>query len=99
MTLSSNQRHHLRCLAHAIKPIVTLGQRGLTDAVVAELDIALTRHELLKVKIGAERRDATVAELCERTSAEWVQTMGNTVTLFRRNPDRPRVPLTGSGVR
>ena len=74
-----------------------LGQKGVTDAVIAELDAALTRHELLKVKIAGEDRQATVDALCAGSSALWVQTVGNTVTLFRRNPDKPRIPLPGSG--
>ncbi|MEM7378905.1 MAG: ribosome assembly RNA-binding protein YhbY [Pseudomonadota bacterium] len=95
MTLTSAQKRHLRALAHPLKPVVRLGQKGVTDAVIAELASALTRHELLKVKIDGSDREATVAALCEGASAEWVQTVGNTVTLYRRNPDKPRVPVPG----
>ncbi len=97
VTLNSAQKRHLRALAHSLKPVVRLGQKGVTDSVIAELDIALERHELLKVKIGSEDRETTIVALCEGARAEWVQTIGNTVTLFRRNNDKPRVTLPGSG--
>lgn len=97
VTLTSSQKRHLRALAHALKPVVRLGQKGVTDSVIAELDLALARHELLKVKISAEDRESTIVALCEGARAEWVQTVGNTVTLYRRNEDKPRVPLPGTG--
>ncbi len=96
MNLNSSQKRHLRALAHALKPVVRLGQKGVTDAVIAELDLALERHELLKVKIGATEREETITALCEGARAEWVQTIGNTVTLYRRRNDSPRVTLPGS---
>jgi len=75
---------------------VRIGQRGVTDAVKAELDSALRAHELVKIKLaGADRetRQAWVEALCEACDAETVQQIGSTVTLFRRNPDRPRMQL------
>ena len=73
-----------------------VGQRGVTDAVTAELDAALTAHELVKVKLagsGREARAAQVEALCEASGAEPVQQIGATATLFRRNPERPRIEL------
>jgi len=75
---------------------VRVGQRGVTDALTAELDAALRAHELVKVKLaGADReeRAALVEALCRACEAESVQQLGGTVTLFRRNPDRPRIEL------
>lgn len=73
-----------------------IGQRGLTEAVTAELDAALQAHELVKVKLaGADReqRKALVEALCAACDAEPVQQLGATATLFRRNPERPRIEL------
>lgn len=94
--LRRSQVAFLRSQAHGRKPIVRLGQRGVTDAVVKELEQALDDHELVKIRVaGAEReaRRSMVATLCERTGAEPVQQLGATATLFRRNADKPRLTL------
>jgi len=96
VNLTDAQRRHLRSLAHPRKPIVTIGRNGLTDAVLAELELALTHHELVKIKVNIgdrEVRNGTVEELCERTGAARVQRVGYVATLFRRNPDDPKVSL------
>jgi len=96
VNLSDAQRRHLRSLAHPRKPIVTIGRNGLTDAVVAELEQALAHHELVKIKVNIgdrEARNGTVEELCDRTGAERVQRIGHIATLFRRNPDDPKISL------
>ncbi len=94
--LSAAQKRHLRALAHHLRPVVALGARGLTDAVLAELDGALAHHELVKIKLGTGDRDARASLLqtiCQRVDAEAVQSIGRTATLFRRNPDAPRIRL------
>jgi RNA-binding protein len=85
----------LRAQAHHRKPIVRLGQRGLTDAVVRELEQALDDHELVKIHLAGDRatRRDLVTRLSQRTEAEPVQQLGATATLFRRNPDKPRLTL------
>lgn len=96
VNLTDAQRRHLRSLAHPRKPVVTIGRNGLTDAVVAELEQALTHHELVKIKVNIgdrEARNGAVQELCERTGAELVQRVGYIATLFRRNPDAPKITL------
>jgi len=73
-----------------------VGQKGLTEAVVAELEQALDAHELVKIRLaGADRatRSAWVGELCERTGAEPVQQIGATASVFRRNSEKPRITL------
>lgn len=96
MPLKSNQIRYLRGLAHALKPTVMIGGKGLTDAVLAELDLALTHHELVKVDIAGDDRElrATLAgELASRTGVELVQKIGKRVLLFRRNPESPGIEL------
>jgi len=94
--LTPAQKRHLRALAHPLKPVVLLGAKGLTGPVVAEVDGALEHHELIKVKIAAEdreARDAAIAELARRCGAELVQRVGHTATLYRRNSEKPQIVL------
>lgn len=94
MSLSSRQIRHLRGLAHPLKAIVALGNNGLTDNVVNEIDNALSRHELLKVRVTAtdrESRDEMIEEIVKRTRSVLVQRVGHVATFFRQNPDKPRV--------
>lgn len=92
--LSSKQRAHLTSLAHHKKPVVLVGQHGLSDGVIAETDRALTDHELIKVKMrGADDLDEDAAELARRTDAELIAVRGSVVILYRRHPDKPRVEL------
>jgi len=96
--LTRSQVAYLRAQAHGRKPIVRIGQRGLTDAVVAELEEALDAHELVKVRLHVgdrATRAAWISELCERTGAQTVQQIGATASLFRRNPEKPRIELPG----
>jgi len=74
--LTARERAHLKARAHALEPVVQSGSSGVTDRLVAEVDRALTAHELIKVKIGATDRDERVAigdEICARTGATAVQ--------------------------
>jgi RNA-binding protein len=87
--LTARERAHLKARAHALEPIVHVGQAGLTDAVAGELDRALTAHELIKVKInGTDRevRRATAEAICARTGAAEVQQVGKIVVLWRPKP-------------
>lgn len=95
MELNNRQTKHLRSLAHALKPVVRIGQKGLTDAVVAELEIALDHHELIKVKIAGEReeRDLVVSHITQRTAAQKIALTGAVAVLFRRNPKSPVIDL------
>lgn len=97
--LDRTQVKFLRSLAHALKPVVRLGQHGLTDAVTHELDGALTRHELVKVKLAADTREARDAQLDALAGAVdgiVVQRIGHTATLYRRNDERPRIDLSAA---
>jgi len=96
MPLSRPQIKYLVSLAHRLKPVIMIGQHGITDNVLNELDIALNFHELVKIKIAGEDRDARqaiIATLCEQTLAERIQAIGKTLTLFRRNTKKPKIDL------
>lgn len=95
MSLSANQKRHLRTLGHHLKPVVWVGQHGLRDAVLEEIALALDSHELIKVKVAAERdeRRDIIQKICQETGAELIQSIGQVAILFRRNTDRPQVAL------
>ena len=90
VSLTSRERSHLKARAHALEPVVQVGHAGLTDKVVAEIDRALTAHELIKVRVDAPARFAR-AELCEaictRTDAAEVLRVGKVLGLWRPRPD------------
>ena len=96
MPISPSQRRYLRSLAHDLNPVILLGNKGATAAVVKELDLALSHHELVKVKLSGgdkEERVAQVDVLLTGTGAENVQQIGHVVVLFRRNEDEPKLAL------
>jgi RNA-binding protein len=95
MTLSSNQQRYLRGLAHDINPVVMVADKGLTDNVWHEIELALDRHELIKVKLRADRstRKAWAEAIAARSGAETVLTIGQVACYFRRNPEKPVIEL------
>jgi RNA-binding protein len=96
MAISPSQRRYLRSLAHDLHAVILLGAKGATEAVVKELDLALSHHELVKVKLSGgdkDERQAQIDTLIDGTGAESVQQIGHTLVLFRRNEDDPRLAL------
>lgn len=96
MPLSNSQRRYLRVLAHPLKPVVMVGNKGITPALLEELAAALDHHELLKVRIGgADRaqRDEQIRELLDRSGAELVQSIGHIASFYRVNPEQPKLAL------
>jgi RNA-binding protein len=94
MELSEKQKKHLRRLAHPLQPIVMLGNAGLTDGVVNELDRALSDHELVKVsaRVGdRDARNAALAALAARTAAHLVQRVGHVGVFYRRGKTVPKI--------
>lgn len=96
MPLSKNQLKFLRGLCHDLKPVVMLGQKGLTDAVLKELGIALDHHELVKVKLAVGDRDTRrqmTDQICRECDAEPVQSIGKTLSIYRANPEETHIVL------
>ena len=96
MALTEKQKKHLRRLAHPMNPIVMLGNAGLTDAVVAELERALTDHELVKVSARVGDRDVrndALATLASRTASDLVQRIGHIGVFYRSRKDLPKILL------
>jgi RNA-binding protein len=95
--LTQSQVKQLRALGHQLKPLVLVGQAGITQGLIDELSSTLEHHELVKVRLsGAEReeRDAMAKTLSEQTSSSIIQRIGHMVLLFRRNPKKTKITLT-----
>lgn len=95
MSLSPRQKKHLRGLTHALQPVVTVADKGLTDNVLAEIELALNHHELVKIKLRSDRetRAGHIAEIARRFGAEQVHVIGQVACFFRRNPEKPVIEL------
>ncbi|HNQ04557.1 MAG TPA: YhbY family RNA-binding protein [Thiobacillaceae bacterium] len=93
--LTPEQRKYLKARAHGLKPVVTIGNAGLSEAVIQEAGRAITAHELIKVRVlGDDRqaRQAWYAQLCTALGAQPVQHIGKLLLLYRR-AEKPRIPL------
>jgi len=96
MELNERQKKHLRRLGHALHPLVMLGNAGLSDGVAAEMERALTDHELVKARarlIDRAARDEALSTLAERTKSTLIQRIGNVGLFFRPNPKLSRIVL------
>ena len=96
MSKTANQDiKQLRAIGHKLKPVVSIAGKGLSETVVAELERALSDHELIKIKLAVGSREARTAvaqEICDRCGAQLVQSVGNVLIVLRRTakPD-PRL--------
>jgi RNA-binding protein len=94
--LSDAQRKHLRRLGHDLDPVILVGNAGVSAGVVAEMDRALTDHELVKVRARVgdrDLRDELLAELAAGTGSELVQRIGHVALYYRPHPEKPRILL------
>jgi putative YhbY family RNA-binding protein len=88
--ISLARRSELRAQAHPLKPVVIIGDKGLTETVLAEIDRALKAHELIKVKAATDERESRAAwmeEICGKLEAHPVQSIGKVLVLWRENPE------------
>lgn len=91
MNLTKKQVQRLKALAHHLNPVVMIGNNGLTEGVLAETEVALTHHELIKVKIAGEDREmkTLIADAIVReTGAYNVQIIGKILVLYRPSEAR-----------
>lgn len=91
--MNSVEKKKLKAEAHPLKPVVIVGNAGLTAAVIKEINLALDVHELIKVKVRAEREERINinTEICNETQAELIGTIGQIVILYRKNPNKKKV--------
>jgi RNA-binding protein len=95
MTLSEPQKKYLRGLGHHLKPVIVVGDSGLSDAVRKEFESTIDHHELIKVRVRAgdrESRDEIMLQLCDQNTS-LVTRIGNVALIFRRNTEKPRINL------
>ena len=93
MSLSEAQKKYLRGLGHSLKPLIMVGDAGLSESLLAEFESTLAHHELIKVRVKAgdrESRDQMIGDLCSESGASLVQRVGNMALLFRSNPEKKK---------
>ena len=96
MNLNNKQKQYLKGLAHPLKPVVMLGNNGLTEGVLAEIEQALKHHELIKIKVAAEERETKsliVDAIVRETKACNVQVIGNMLVLYRPSTEDRKIIL------
>ena len=99
VALTAAQTRFLRGQAHDLKALLQIGNKGVTPAFLAELDAVLEQHELVKVKVAGEdreARDAMIGELAEKADAALVQRIGHVAILYRQSKDRRQIVLPRS---
>jgi len=88
--VNSADKKKFRAQAHTLKPVIMIGQSGLTAAVLAETELALNTHELIKIRIRAEKEDRKLIteKICTDTGAELIQNIGQIAVIYRLNPEK-----------
>ena len=93
--MNSKQTTFLRGLAHNLNPVVMVGNNGLTEQVLKEIDLNLNAHELIKIKVFGDDRAARIQmleEICEKTGATAVHHIGKQLVIYRQS-DKPKIIL------
>jgi len=91
--LSNEQIRHLRGLCHALQPVVMIAADGLTDNIRNAISEALLAHELIKIRIRADRqqREDIAARILDHSGAEKVMSIGQVLCIYQRHPQHPRL--------
>ncbi len=90
LEITAEQRRSLRARAHALNPVVSISQNGLTEAVLKEIGVCLASHELIKIRVYSDDREARegyLREICEQLGAAPVQHIGKLLVVWRPAPD------------
>lgn len=96
MKLTNNQKKYLRSLAHDLKPFVMIGQNGLSESVLTEIDSTMLKHELIKIKLRVDNRkekQQIIEKIIEFSHAELVQVIGGVLVIYRPFEDNPDIIL------
>ena len=96
MQLTDKQKKHLRNIAHDLKPIIQVGNNGISSGLTEELNQTLDHHELVKVRLRVgdrEARNMAIAQMLEKTRASLVNRIGNTAVIYRRRNKNPGIEL------
>ena len=95
MAITEQQRRELKKLVHHLKPVVMIGQHGLSEGVLNEIEIALDSHELIKLKLSGDRdaKKAMIEEICTKAGADYVHSIGHTAAFYRMHPKKPKIKI------
>ena len=96
MNLTKAQQKFLRNKIHHIKPVIWIGQNGITESITAEIETALDHHELVKIKLRVgdkALRNKTIEDICRATHSLNIQSIGNIVSIYRRNDKQAVIDL------
>jgi RNA-binding protein len=94
MQLSEAQKKFLRGLGHGLKPLIIVGEAGLSASLLAEFERTLAHHELIKVSVRVgdrQSRDEAIEKLCDAGSAALIQRIGNMALLYRQNREKKKM--------
>lgn len=94
--LSKKQISYLRGLAHKLSVVVQVGKNGVSEAVVKDMDLKLSEHELIKVKLSCSDQtefNGLVSQVVSSLNAKTVMSVGHTLVLFRSNPEETKIKL------
>lgn len=95
--MNSARKKQLKAQAHLLKPVIIVGQSGLTESVLKETEVTLDMHELIKIKIRAEKeeRKKIREQMVAKTHAELIQSIGQIIVLYRKKPEKKEEKITG----
>ena len=99
MKLTNNQKKYLRSLAHDLKPFVMIGQHGLSESVIAEIELTMLKHELIKIKLRVsdrEEKQEVINKIIKLSKAEMVQVIGGVLVIYKPFEDNPDIILPRS---
>ncbi len=87
--MNSEKKKQFKAKAHLLNPVIMIGQAGLTESVLKEIEITLDTHELIKIKIRAEKEDRN--QICNQiiaeSKAELIQSIGQIIVIYRKKPN------------
>lgn len=95
--VNSARKKQLKTQAHLLKPVIIVGQSGLTESVLKEIEITLDTHELIKIKIRAERdeRKQISEQIVIKTHSDLIQSIGQIIVVYRKKPEKKEEKVTG----
>lgn len=94
LTITTQLRNQLRAAAHSLRPVVLIGDNGLTESVLKEINVHLNVHQLIKIRVAGDDREARKAiyeQICSELQAEPIHHIGKILTVYRQNLDLPCV--------
>jgi RNA-binding protein len=92
--VNSKQISYKRGLAHNLNPVVMISNKGLSEAVLKEINLNLDAHELIKIKVAGDDRELRaqlLVEICAQTNAEAIHHIGKQLVVYRKSTTKPKI--------